>query len=88
LGAVRSESKTDFKILPFVVLLEREPRLKLNKAELEAFIWVLYEEVIQSKNHGSVQLRKGSRLHICRWIVWGITYNILSELVEALEALQ
>ena len=31
LDAVRSEPKPDFKILPFVVLLEAEPKLKLNK---------------------------------------------------------
>lgn len=85
LESVQSEPKPDFRILPFVVLLEGEPRLKLNKAELETFIWVPYEEVVQSK--GSVQFSFGKvpAYIFAEGVVWGITYNILSELVEAVE---
>jgi 8-oxo-dGTP diphosphatase len=85
LGAVRSEPKPDFKILPFVVLLEDEPRLKLNKAELETFIWVPYEEVVQSKGIVQFSFGKVPAYIFADGVVWGITYKILSEFVEAVE---
>ncbi len=85
LDAVRSEPKPDFKILPFVVLLEGEQRLKLNKAELETFIWVPYEEVVQSKGTVQFSFGKVPAYVFAEEVVWGITYNILSEFIEAVE---
>jgi 8-oxo-dGTP diphosphatase len=85
LSAVRSEPKPDFKILPFVVLLEGEPKLKLNKAELETFIWVPYEEVVQSRGMVEFSFGKVPAYIFADAIVWGVTYKILSEFVEAVE---
>jgi len=85
LGAVRSEPRPDFKILPFVFLLEGEPQLKLNKAELETSIWVPYEEVVQSKGTVQFSFGKVPAYIFSGGIVWGITYNILSEFIEAVE---
>lgn len=88
LDAVRSEPRPDFKILPFVVLLEEEPSLKLNKAELETFVWVPYEEVVQSKGIVQFSFGKVPAYIFAEGIVWGITYNILSEFIEAVETTQ
>lgn len=88
LGAVRSEPKPDFKILPFVALLDDEPRLKLNKAELETFVWVPYEEVVKSKGTVQFSFGKVPAYIFAEDIVWGITYNILSEFIEAVENTQ
>ena len=88
LGAVRSEPKPDFKILPFVVLLKSEPQLKLNKAELETFIWMPYEEVVQRKGTVQFSFGKVPAYIFAEGIVWGITYNILSEFIEAVENTQ
>jgi hypothetical protein len=70
--------------LPFVVLLEGEPRLKLNKAELETLIWVPYEEVVQSKGTVQFSFGKVPAYIFAEGIVWGITYNILREFIEAI----
>ncbi len=86
LDAVRSEPKPDFKILPFVVLLKEEPKLKLNKAELETFIWVPYETVVQSRGIVEFSFGKVPAFVLADAVVWGITYKILSEFVEAVEA--
>jgi 8-oxo-dGTP diphosphatase len=88
LDAVKSEPKPDFKILPFVVLLEEAPRLKLNRAELETYIWVPYEEVVQSKGIVEFSFGKVPAYIFADGVVWGITYNILSEFIEAVEASQ
>jgi 8-oxo-dGTP diphosphatase len=85
LNAVRSEPKPDFKILPFVVLLGDEPKLKLNKAELEMFIWVPYEEVVQSKGVVEFGFGKVPAYIFADAIVWGVTYRILSDFVKAVE---
>lgn len=85
LNAVRSEPKPDFTILPFVVLLENEPKLKLNKAELENFIWVPYEEVVESKDIVEFSFGKVPAYVFADAIVWGITYKILSKFIEAVE---
>jgi hypothetical protein len=85
---VRSELRPDFKILPFVVLLEGEPRLRLNRAELEKFIWVPYEEAVQSKGTAEFSFGKVPAYRFADAVVWGVTYNILSEFIEAVEATQ
>ena len=85
LDAVQSEPKPDFKILPFVVLLEGEPQLKLNKAELESFIWVPYEEVVLSRGIVEFSFGKVPAYIFADAIVWGVTYKILSEFVEAVK---
>lgn len=88
LGAVRSEPKPDFTILPFVTLLAEEPKLKLSKAELETFIWVPYEEIVQSKGVAEFSFGKVPAYIFPDAVVWGITYRILSEFVKAVEAVQ
>lgn len=85
LNAVRSEPKPDFKILPFIVLLEDEPKLKLNKAELETFIWIPYEEIVQSKGTVEFSFGKVPAYILADAIVWGVTYKILSEFIKAVE---
>ncbi len=85
LDAVRSEPKPDFRILPFVILLGAEPKLKLNKSELETFIWVPYEAVAKSKDVVEFGFGKVPALIFADAVVWGVTYRILSKFVEAVE---
>lgn len=85
LTAIRSEPKPEIKILPFVVLLEDEPKLKLNKAELESFIWVPFEEVVRSKGTVEFSFGKVPAYIFADAIVWGVTYKILSKFVKAVE---
>ena len=85
LGAVRSEPKFDYVILPFVVLLEDEPDLKLSAAELEKFIWVPYEKVERSRNTAEFSFGAVPAFVLVDAVVWGITYKILSEFIEAVE---
>jgi 8-oxo-dGTP pyrophosphatase MutT (NUDIX family) len=86
LTAVQSEPKPEITILPFAVLLEDEPKLKLNKAELETFMWVPYEEVVQSQGTAQFSFGKVPAFIFADAVVWGVTYKILSKLVKAVEA--
>jgi 8-oxo-dGTP diphosphatase len=85
LTAIRSEQKPEIKILPFVVLLEDEPKLKLNKNELERVIWVPFEEIAQSKGTVEFSFGKVPAYIFADAIVWGATYKILSKFVKAVE---
>lgn len=83
LGAVRSEPRPDFVILPFVVLLDGEPELKLSAAELESFMWVPYEKIVQGRGTAEFRFGEVPAFVLADAVVWGITYRILSEFVEA-----
>jgi 8-oxo-dGTP diphosphatase len=85
LTAISSEPKPEIKILPFVVLLEDEPKLKLNKEELESFIWVPFEEIVQSKGTVEFSFGKVPAYIFADAVVWGITYKIISKFIQAVE---
>jgi 8-oxo-dGTP pyrophosphatase MutT (NUDIX family) len=85
LHAVESESAKGMKILPFVILLEEEPAIRLNEKELESFMWVPYEEIVQSKGTAEYSFGKVPAFIFADAIVWGITYKILEEFIKAVE---
>jgi 8-oxo-dGTP pyrophosphatase MutT (NUDIX family) len=88
LSSIKSEPKPDFMILPFVVLLEREPVMKLSKTELEAFIWVPYEEIIKCQGTATFRFGEVPAYVLPDAVVWGVTYKILNEFIEAVERVQ
>ena len=81
---VRSAIKPEMKILPFVVLLEHEPSIKLNE-ELERFVWISPEELVQHK--GTVKFSFGElpAYIVGNSVIWGLTYRILEMFVHTLE---
>ena len=89
LNTVQSVPRGDFRILPFVAVLDMEPQIKLNISELEWHIWVPYERLIKSEGI-TAELGYG---HVPAFllenvVVWGITYKILSEFIKIVEALK
>jgi len=78
---LRSTQRPDMKILPFVILLEHEPSIKLNE-ELEGFVWISLEELVRHK--GTVKFSFGeSPAYIVRnSVVWGLTYRILERFIN------
>lgn len=81
---LRSTQRPDMKILPFVILLEHEPSIKLNE-ELEGFVWVSLEELVRHK--GTVKFSFGeSPAYIVRnSVIWGLTYRILERFISTLK---
>jgi 8-oxo-dGTP diphosphatase len=85
LTAVKSESKLGMKVLPFVVLLGAEPKLKLCRDELESYMWVPYETIVRSKSSVQFSFGKFPAYILGDAAVWGITYRILSQFIQAAE---
>ena len=82
--ALRSTQRPEMKILPFVVLLEHEPSIRLNE-ELERFAWVSLKELAQHK--GTVKLSFGEfpTYIIGNNIIWGLTFRILEKFIRTLK---
>jgi 8-oxo-dGTP pyrophosphatase MutT (NUDIX family) len=73
---IRSTKKPEMKVLPFVILLEHEPLIKLNE-ELERYVWVSLEKLVEKR--GPVNFSFGEYPAFLRGnnVIWGLTYRIL-----------
>lgn len=85
LTAVKSEHKPEVKILPFVALLAGNPKLKLCRDELESYVWVPYESIVQSRGTVEFAFGKYPAYMVADPAVWGITYKILSQFIQAVK---
>lgn len=72
-----STQRPEMKVLPFVVLLEREPSIKLNKKELERFVWISMEELFRNEKTVKFDFGEFPAYVVGDNIVWGLTYRIL-----------
>ena len=78
---VRSTQKPEMKILPFVVLLEKEQAIKLNE-ELTEYFWTPLKEL--AKHKGTVKFSFGEypAYIIEKHIIRGLTYKIMQNLLS------
>jgi ADP-ribose pyrophosphatase YjhB (NUDIX family) len=88
LSAVQSVPRRDLLILPFVILLEHDPQVKLN-CELDAFMWVPYEKLVRTKGKTEEpEFGKVSAYLLGNAVVWGITYRILRNFEKTVDDLK
>ena len=87
LGVMETQTSTpraEMKILPFVVLLEHEPSIKLNE-ELERFVWISPEELVRHRSTVKFSFGEFPAYVVGNIIIWGLTYRILEIFVHILE---
>ena len=90
LGAMepaRSTQRPEMKILPFVVLQEKEQNIELNE-ELTDYFWVPLKELGHSKGSVKYRLEVHPAYIIGNNIVWGLTYRILHNLFSQLSSIE
>ena len=85
LTALRSTRRPEMKVLPFVILLKHEPAIKLNEKELEGFVWILLEELVQNKSTAKFSFGEVPAYIVKRNVIWGLTYRILENFFHTLE---
>ena len=85
LEPVRSAVRPDMRILPFVILLNYEPKIKLSEEELERYIWVTPRQLIAKKGSTKFSFGTFPAYVIGNNVIWGLTYMILTEFLEAIE---
>ena len=79
-----STPRPEMKILPFVVLLEHEPSIKLNE-ELERSVWISLEELVRHRGTGGFSFGEFPAYIVGNTVIWGLTYRILENFVHTLE---
>lgn len=85
LSALRSRPRLGLKILPFVILLEHEPSIKLNEKELEGFVWMSLKEVFLGKGSFRFSFGEVPAYTVRRTVIWGLTYRILENFIRTLK---
>lgn len=86
LGAMeplRSTRRPELKILPFVVLLEKEQTIKLNE-ELTEHLWISLKELVKHKGTAKFSFGEYAAYTIENHVIWGLTYRILDSLFSIL----
>ena len=84
---VRSTQKPEMKILPFVVLQEKEQAIKLNE-ELTEYFWTPLKEL--AKHKGTVKFSFGEyqAYIIENHIIWGLTHKIMNNLLSLISVIK
>jgi len=78
---LRSTQRPDMKILPFVILLEHEPSIKLNE-ELEGYVWISLGELVQHKGTAKFSFGEPPAYIVGKSVIWGLTYRILERFIN------
>ncbi|MDH5450335.1 MAG: CoA pyrophosphatase [Candidatus Bathyarchaeota archaeon] len=88
LTAIRSTRRPEMKILPFVILLDHEPLIKLSERELEGFVWISLRELVQNKGIAKFGFGEVPAYVIESNVIWGLTYRIIENFLQILKCLQ
>lgn len=82
---LKSIQRPEMQILPFVVLQEKEQAIKLNE-ELTEYFWTPLKELGNHKGTAKLSFGEFPAYIIENNIIWGLTYNILHNLLSLLSA--
>jgi hypothetical protein len=88
LTALSSRPRPELKILPFVVLLEHEPLIKLSEKELEAFVWISLDKIIGHKGSARLSFGEVPAFVVSRIVIWGLTYRALEDFLDIFQRVQ
>jgi 8-oxo-dGTP diphosphatase len=81
----RSKPRPEIRILPFVILVEHEPTIKLGKQEIESYVWIALEELQRHRGTFKLNLGEVDAYIIENYVIWGLTYRILENLFRILQ---
>jgi 8-oxo-dGTP pyrophosphatase MutT (NUDIX family) len=79
LSVSASSGRADMRVLPFVILVEDEPTVNLNTAELEWFAWIPMNDLIRHRGRVEFAFGEQPAYAIDDVVIWGLTFRILEE---------
>jgi 8-oxo-dGTP pyrophosphatase MutT (NUDIX family) len=85
LGTTRIEHSTprpEMRIVPFVILLENEPIIRLNEKELEWYAWIPLKDLTKYKGKANFSFGEFPAYIIDDRAIWGLTYRIVEYLLQ------
>ena len=85
LGTTRIEHsarRPEMRIIPFVILLEHEPRIRLNEKELEEYAWIPLKELTKYRGKANFSFGEFPAYIVDDMTIWGLTYRIIENLLQ------
>jgi 8-oxo-dGTP pyrophosphatase MutT (NUDIX family) len=88
LGTTRIEhsaSRPEMRIVPFVILLEHEPIIRLNEKELEGYAWIPLKELTKCRGKAKFSFGEFPAYIVDDRAIWGLTYRIVEDLLQIID---
>jgi 8-oxo-dGTP pyrophosphatase MutT (NUDIX family) len=85
MGPFESDIRPELKIIPFVILLEHEPSIKLN-AELKYSVWISPEELIENRATVKFSFGEFPAYIVGSNVIWGLTYKIFENFIHIVDS--
>jgi 8-oxo-dGTP diphosphatase len=83
--AQESKPRPEIKVLPFVVLLEYAPTIRLNQRELEEYVWIPVDKLARSRATATLSFGKFPAYVVGGITIWGLTYRIIEDFMQMLK---
>jgi 8-oxo-dGTP diphosphatase len=83
--AFQSKPRPEIKVLPFVILIEDEPSIRLNEKELEEYLWIPVERLVRNRTTVKFSFGEFPAFIVGSTIIWGLTHRIVENLIRCLE---
>ncbi len=80
----KSTARPEMKVVPFVILLEYEPVIKLNE-ELEKSVWISPEELVRHRSTVKFSFGEFPAYVVGNIVIWGLTYRILEAFLNSIK---
>lgn len=80
----QSKRRPDLTILPFVILLEQEPAIRVKEGEVERVLWVSLNALAHKEGPVTFSFGERPAYTVGQYVVWGLTYNILHHFIDLL----
>ncbi len=81
----RTVIRPRMKILPFVVFEEKRSLIRLNKKELQTYLWVSLQKLSDSRSTAAFSFGKFPAYVIGEVVIWGMTYRIVERLFRLIQ---
>jgi 8-oxo-dGTP pyrophosphatase MutT (NUDIX family) len=88
LGVLKTDVSTprpEIRVLPYIILLEHKPAIKLNRQELEKHTWIPIEKLAKHKTTTTFSFGSTPAYVVNSDVIWGLTYRIVEELMRILK---
>jgi 8-oxo-dGTP diphosphatase len=85
MSTFQSEPKPEIKVLPFVILVQKELSITLNKKELEEYFWIPVDELVRSRRKVKFSFGEFPAFAVGSTIIWGLTYRIVERFMSCFE---
>ncbi|HVP15821.1 MAG TPA: CoA pyrophosphatase [candidate division Zixibacteria bacterium] len=82
MSTFQSKPRPEIRVLPFVILTENGPSIRLNREELEDYFWIPLEELVRNRTTARFSFGEVPAFVVGSTVIWGLTYRIVECLLN------